>query len=300
MSPPDTSVDQMIGRLASRSHGVVTRVVLLDAGVSAHEIRRRVRSGALLREYAGVYRVGHRAPSVEARYLAAVLACGEEAFLSGAAAAFLFGILKGKPPQPEVTGRKVKRIPGVKTHRSRRIEATVWKGIPVTTVARTLVDLAATLSFDGLSRACHEAEVRFGARPEQVEAVLRPNAKGAHNLRRIIHGEAPITLSRLEKRFLRLLEAANLPLPRTNKPAGAHRVDCRWPDRRLTVELDSYTYHRSRYAWEQDRKRDREARARGDEHRRYTWGDVFEDPAAVLGELEPLLRASRRSAAIPG
>src|SRR3954471_1141311 len=110
MSPLDTSVDQVIGRLASRSHGVVTRVVLLDAGVRAHELRRRVRSGALLRVYPGVYRVGHRAPSVEAWYLAAVLACGEEAVLSGRSAAFLFGILKGKPPPPEVTACKVKRI----------------------------------------------------------------------------------------------------------------------------------------------------------------------------------------------
>src|SRR4051812_7792590 len=101
MSPQTTAV---IGRLASRQHGVVSRIQLLRAGVTPDEIRRRVRSGALLRVHRGVYRVGHRAPSVEARYLAAVLACGDEARLSGRAAAHLFGVLKGRQaPRPEVT-----------------------------------------------------------------------------------------------------------------------------------------------------------------------------------------------------
>jgi hypothetical protein len=70
---------------------------------------------------------------------------------------------------------------------------------------------------------------------------------------------------------------------------GHHPADCRWPDRRLTVELDSYTYHGSRHAWEQDRRREREAYARGDEFRRYTYGDVFEHPARMLAELRSLL-----------
>ena len=81
---------------------------------------------------------------------------------------------------------------------------------------------------------------------------------------------------------------------RPRGPAGAHRVDCRWPRHRLTVELDSYRFHNSRYAWEQDRKREREARARGDEFRRYTWGDVFETPQLTLQDLRPLLAASPR------
>jgi hypothetical protein len=97
------------------------------------------------------------------------------------------------------------------------------------------------------------------------------------------------TLSNLETCFLRLLRRHGLPLPTTNRPAGTHRVDCRWPDHSLTVELDSYTYHNSRYAWEQDRKREREAHARGDHHRRYTYGDVLEQPALMLTELHVLL-----------
>ncbi|HYU60912.1 MAG TPA: hypothetical protein VEK39_09130 [Solirubrobacterales bacterium] len=78
-------------------------------------------------------------------------------------------------------------------------------------------------------------------------------------------------------------------LPQTNRLVGGRRVDCRWPEQRLTVELDGYRYHRSRHAWEQDRRREREARARGDEFRRYTYGDVFEHPRLMLRELGELL-----------
>ncbi len=297
MDPLGITVEERIGRLATKSHGVVTRAALLDAGVTAEQIRCRVRKRALIREYPGVYRVGHRAPSVEARYLAAVLACGEGAVLSGRAAAHLFGLVKGTAPLPEVTAPKLKRVPGVKTTRSTHIERTSWRAIPTTTIPRTLVDLAATLSFDALARACHEAGVLHRTTPSQVEAVLdtRPTTKGATNLRRVLRGEARVTLSRLERRFLARLRRAGLPLPVTNRPAGTKRVDCRWREHRVTVELDSYTFHNSRHAWEQDRRREREARARGDEFRRYTYGDVHEHPGAMLAELAVLLRASRRS-----
>jgi hypothetical protein len=93
----------------------------------------------------------------------------------------------------------------------------------------------------------------------------------------------------MERRFLVLLRRERLPLPTTNKPAGTKRVDCRWPGVALTVELDSYRFHNSRYSWEQDRRREREARARGDEFRRYSYADVCEAPALMLAELRALL-----------
>jgi hypothetical protein len=102
-------------------------------------------------------------------------------------------------------------------------------------------------------------------------------------------GEVRVLLSALERGLLRLLRDGRFPLPRTNEAAGGRRVDCRWPEQRLTVELDSYAFHNSRHSWEQDRRREREARARGDEFRRYTWGDVFESPKTMLAELEGLL-----------
>jgi very-short-patch-repair endonuclease len=105
----------------------------------------------------------------------------------------------------------------------------------------------------------------------------------------VLRGDVPVTLSKLESAFLDLVREAGLPIPETNRLVDSRRVDCRWPAHRLTVELDSYRYHHTRHAWEQDRRREREARARGDEFRRYTFGDVVEDRAPTLAELRALL-----------
>ncbi len=276
---------------------MVRRSELLRVGITPEEIRQRLQKGVLSSTYRGVYRVGHRAPSREARYLAAVLACGEGALLSGRAAAHLWGLLKGTPPIPEVVAPNERRIAGVITHRERGsdlTDAAECRGIPATSVPRTLVDLAGSVPMRLLTRACHEADVLHGMTPDQVEAVLarRPSAKGAAKLRRVIHGETKITLSGLEERFLALLEKEGIEEPQTNRRAGGRRVDCRWPNHRLTVELDGYRYHRTRQSWELDRRREREARLRGDEFRRYTWADVCESPAFMLNELRALLSRS--------
>jgi very-short-patch-repair endonuclease len=217
--------------------------------------------------------------------------------LSGRAAAYLHGLTKGSPPKPEVSTPTHRRVAGIRT-RTRRLdrrETTTVRGIPATTVARTLVDLAGTLEIRDLARAFHEADVRHGTTPRQVESVLErnPNVAGARKMRRVLSGDEPVTLSRLEREFLALLRAAGLPLPRTNRPAGTKRVDCRWPDHRLTIELDSYQFHRTRYAWDQDRRGEREARARRDTSRRYTHADVFQDRRATVADLTALLRATR-------
>jgi hypothetical protein len=165
----------------------------------------------------------------------------------------------------------------------------VWRGIPVTSVARTLIDIAPRLSMEDLARACHEAGVKHGTTPRQVERLLRPNTPGRAKLRAVLRGDVKVLLSKLEKKFIERLKEASLPLPETNRPAGGRRVDCRWPEHNLTVELDSYAYHHSRHAWEQDREREREAHARGDQLRRYTWGDVFDRPVRMITELSQLL-----------
>jgi Transcriptional regulator, AbiEi antitoxin len=292
MRPQSITAEQVIARLASRAHGVVTREELRRAGITPGEIKSRLRIGALIRVHPGVYRVGHRAPSVEARYTAAVKACGGGAALVGRAGAHLFELLDGRTPAPEVAARSMRRVRGVTTRRSARTEAVTFRGIRVATVPEILVDLAASLSLDDLARACHVAGIRYRVRPEHVDAVLhrRPNAAGAKKLRAVLHGDAPVLLSRLEERFRTLLREAVLPLPRTNRPAGSKYVDCRWPDHRLTVELLSYTFHNSRHAWENDQRRQREAYERGDRFRTYTYDDVFERPALVLAELRTLLR----------
>jgi very-short-patch-repair endonuclease len=298
MDPQGRKAERVLARIGGGQHGVVSRAQLLAAGVSAQEIKGRLRNGSLLVEYPGVYRIGHRAPSTEACYMAAVLACGEGALLSGRAAAHLFGLLKGPAPPPEVSAPRQRRVEGIRTRRCRRPDprdATSWRGIPTTTVPRILVDLAAVLAEDDLARACHEAGVRYRTTPREVDAVLarRPGSRGAGKLRRVLRGDVRVTLSALERRFLQHLREAALPLPRTNRPAGGRRVDCRWPEERLTVEVDSYRYHSSRHAWELDRRREREAHARGDEFRRYTWGDVFVGPGSMLAELREVLGRSR-------
>lgn len=129
--------------------------------------------------------------------------------------------------------------------------------------------------------------------PAQVAGVLDrfPNAKGRHHLELVIGRRVLVTLSALERRFLGRLRAAGLrPPDETNRPASGRRIDCRWIKESLTVELDSFTFHNSRHSWERDRRREREAYARGDQIRRYTYGDVFEDPRPMLAELTPLLR----------
>jgi hypothetical protein len=294
MAAKDRTVEEILRAVASRSHGVVTRQELVRAGVTRNEIEQRVASGALIRVHRGVFRVGHTAPSIEARYTAAVKACGNGALLAGCAAAHLFGLLKRPPSLPEVLAPTQRRVKGVVTHRTRRsdlTDATTWRGIPVTTVQRTLVDLAAVLEQDELARAVHEADIRHHITPGQIEAVLsrRHNWSGARKLRRVIWGETPIILSRLEKRFLERLRVAGLPQPEVNRRVDGRYVDCRWPEHHLAVELDSYRYHRTRHVWEQDREREREARARGDEFRRYTWRDVEEEPEPMLADFRSLL-----------
>jgi len=191
-----------------------------SAGVTRQEIASRLQSGGLLRVHRGVYRVGHRAPSLDATYLAAVLAAGEGTLLSGRAAAHLFVLTKSTAPPPEVIARTQRRIEGVTTHRSHSLnarDATTFRGIPVTTVPRTLADLAGELSPDALARACHEAGVRYGTTPKAVEAVLarRPSTPGAKKLRRVLHGDVHVTLSTLEARFLELLSENGLAPPIT-------------------------------------------------------------------------------------
>lgn len=283
-----------MARIATEHHGVVTATQLLEAGLTRSGVRRRVAKGRLHPLFRGVYRVGHAAPSVLATYMGAVLACGPGAVLSGAAAAFLWGLVKSAAPPAEVSVERDRSIEGVVVHRVRFLagpDRDELHRIPITTVPRTLVDLAGRLSLDALARAAHEAEARHGVDATAVLASLgrRPNSPGAANLREIFEGQHRVTLSELERRFLGVLRSEELPLPLTNRPKGGRFVDCRWPERRLTVELDSYRYHHSRHAWEMDRRREREARARGDEFRRYTWDDVTVHTALTLRELRPLL-----------
>jgi hypothetical protein len=226
MAPQDRTVERIIARIASRAHGIVTWAEMRREGVSEAEIKRRVEIGLLIPIYRGVYRVGHTAPSVESDFIAAVKACGGGAVLSGRAAGYLLGLIKKRPPKPEVTAPTERRVKGIKTKRCRRLDrrdVITFRGIPVTSVPRTLVDLAAVLAEEELARACHEAGVRFRTTPRHVEAALKPNSPGARTLRGIMRGEVPVSLSEMERVFFEALRPTGLPLPETNRSADGRR-----------------------------------------------------------------------------
>jgi hypothetical protein len=291
-----STIEQVIARIAGFQHGIVTWGQMIAVGISDEQIRHRVKIGLLIRVYRGVYSVGHRPTSVEAHYMAAVKACGEGAVLCGRAAAYLLGILRcSSPPPPEVATRNQRSVRGVTTRRLAidPLDVAKVKGIPCTTVARTITDLAPKMEDDPFARVCHAAGVKYRTTPRQVNAVMRRRGRcnGAARIRRVMEGEVKVALSVLERAFLDALKAAGLPLPDTNVRIGTHRIDCRWRALGLTVELDSFRYHNSKHSWDGGYEREREARARGEEFRRFTYDDVFGDQTYMLSELRKLLTA---------
>ena len=273
---------------------MVTRRQLLAADIGACSIKRWLAKGLLHRAHPGVYRLGHRAPSREADCLAAVLA-GDGLVVCGFAAAHLYEALR-RQPAIEVTGHLDLDLRGVITRRLAPLgpgEVRTHRGIPVTSPARTVVDLAGRASLDTLAEVSHHLGIRFGLVARDVFAVAarRGRVNGVAKLRAIYDGDAAVLLSRLEREFVALLRRVALPLPRTNRKRGTFYVDCRWPG--VTVELLGFRFHASRHAWERDQRRAREAYARGDEFRTYTWDDVRDSPDVVLAELAPLLLRHR-------
>ena len=282
----------IVAGIAAGQHGRVTREQVVAAGVDRDRIRRWLSDGLLRRVHNGVYAVGHTAPSLHGDLMAAVLACGTGAVLSHRSAGHLLGIIRLRPLAPEVTvpttaGRS---RPGIVVHRVAELHAldvSSLHDIPLATVPRVLLDVAPRLTPAELTRACHEAWIRYRTSPQHVEACLarNPGKPGANRLRRALG--ADVTLSVLEDAFLELLERHGLPASRTNIDHEGDKVDCHWPEHDLTVELLSYRFHASRRAFEAD-----VARRRRSNHVAFTYGDVFERAAQTAAELERRLRSS--------
>lgn len=234
-----------IARLSSEKHGRITTAQLAAAGVDPDRIKRWVADGRLRRVHLGVFAVGHTAPSLHADLMAAVLACGEGAVVSHGSAGHLLGILKTRPPRPEITVPTTagRRRPGIVIHRVKLLhvlDTSTLHDIPVTTAPRVLIDMAPRLTPADLTRACHEAWIRHDTSPRAVEACLdrNPMKQGAAKLRRALGVD--VTLSVLEDGFLELLDSHGLPAPRTNIDHAGDKVDCHWPEHDVTVELLSY------------------------------------------------------------
>jgi hypothetical protein len=295
------SPDAAIAELAERQHGVVARWQLLGLGLGRGAIGRRVEMKRLHVTHRGVYAVGHRRLSRMGWWMAAVLACGPDAVLSHRSAAVLWGILENSPASIEISApRQLAGRAGVRVHTASLAgdERTVEAGIPVTTVARTLLDLAAVLQLHQLNRALERAEALRLAGPTPLVALVARHRgrRGAARLRQALEqGRVlpAVTKSELERRFLTFLEKAGLPRPRTNvwlEIAGEWiEVDCVWSEQRVIVELDSRAYHQTGAAFERDRERDRRLLAAGWRVARVTDHAMEAGPRELQAELAALV-----------
>jgi very-short-patch-repair endonuclease/predicted transcriptional regulator of viral defense system len=286
-----------VAALAGRQHGVVGLRQLLALGLSKNAISRRVATGGLHRLHRGVYAAGHIALTPRSRHLAAVLACGQGALLSHRSAAWLWGVLRFSS-KIEVTAvrPKVDRD-GVTVHRSRRIHAAdraVVDAIPVTSVARTLVDLADVLSEARLADAVHEAEVLrlFDLRALEETLARVGGRRGRHRLRRILADwvdDPTFTRSEAERLLLDLIRTYGLPTPQVNVWVAGYEVDFFWPEANLVVELDGAATHHTRRAFHRDRERDRDLASHGIQVVRVTSRDLKADGPALARQLAAIL-----------
>jgi very-short-patch-repair endonuclease len=227
--------------------------------------------------------------------MAAVLACGPGTVLSHRSAAALWelGLVWGDAV--EVTASSEHRCDGVTVHRSRtlsREHLTVRARIPVTTVARTLIDLADVLDDRALTRAVNEAQVRYRV---QLDAVVNvPGRRGAPRLRAILERSAGApTRSVLEDTFLALIERERLPRPEVNQHVAGYEVDMLWRRQRLIVELDGRRFHDHPRAFERDRERDADLAAAGFTVVRVTWQRLTRQPSREAQRLRALLARNR-------
>jgi Transcriptional regulator, AbiEi antitoxin len=217
----------VVSEVAAGQWGVVSRAQLRRVGVALATVDYWVRAGRLHVVYRGVYAVGHRVMRVEGRRLAAVLACGEGAVLSHRSAAAHWGLLASDAARVEVTAPATRHGPrGIRLHRARFLDArdtTSHEGIPTTTVARTLLDLAATVREDQLERAFAQALFLQLYDHSAIEALLaRTNGhRGTAALAAATAREPKFTKSDWEVRMLRLIRTAGLPEPLVNHPLSA-------------------------------------------------------------------------------
>jgi len=289
MGRKSAPVDLLIARVADVQHGIVATGQLVEAGLKTSAISKRVRSGRLHRIHQGVYAVGHEGLSEEARWMAAVLACGPRAVLSHGSAAVHWGLLRPLDGPIDVTvpthnGRRRRR--GIRIHRCATLGAplrphgtekrpaslvTVRDRVPVTTVARTLVDIRGTLAPYLVRRAVRQAEF-LGLGLGEIKTDR--------------------TRSELERDFLRLCRRYGIPAPEVNVLVGGMTVDFLWRSRRLVVETDSYATHGGTVAFENDRERDLRLRRLGYSAHRFSERQLELEPAAVAADVAAALRVT--------
>ena len=296
--------------MAARQHGVVCRSQLERAGLTRSAVAHRLRTGRLWRVHRGVYAVGRPELSCEGTWIAAVLACGPDAVLSHASAAGLWELRPEHPrasrhvsvPSQSGRSRSRRETGAIVLHRSATLcpgEVTHRRDVPVTTLARTLLDLASALEVRALRSVLREAEYRhrldLGTLRRSLDGTGSSNRHG--RLRRALAPWTPgigQTESDLEMEFLALCARRRLPLPDLQVVIGHHRADFVWPEHALIVETDGYEAHRGRLAFGADRAKDRALQAAGYDVLRFTWSDVVGAPNATVRELRAALKKRER------
>lgn len=287
-----------MAELARRQHGVLSRQQLAGLGLATGAINLRIDNGRLHLLHRGVYAVGHALLTDKGRWMAAALAAGDRAALSYTPAAALWGMRSWRDRILHVTAPAQRSRPGIRFHCSRlpADEVTVEQGIPVTTPARTLFDLAGVVPLAQLRRAVKEAEVKRLWGPLSLPDLLErhPRRAGAAAIRAVI--DAPdrgVTRNDVEEALAALVRRARLPRPRFNAPLklGSRFIepDCLWAEQRVIVEVDGYETHGTRDSFESDRARDRALTAAGWRVIRVTWRQLRDEPEGIARDLRALL-----------
>jgi Transcriptional regulator, AbiEi antitoxin/Protein of unknown function (DUF559) len=281
--------------LAEAQNGVVSRAQLTASGLGGGAISRWLKSGRLHRIHPHVYAVGHTALPLDGRLWAAILYAGPGAVLSHTTAGWIWSLIDDPPRRIHLTAADPRSsLPDVRMHRSRHVAVAKHRGLPVTTVPRTLLDLGSVLSARQLRRALAEAAYRGLLDLAELESVLGRGRPGSRALRGALAHHLPalaLTLSELEQRFLELCDLAGLPPPEVNARVGRMRVDMLWREASVAVELDGAAAHGGWAAIKRDREREMALRARRYQVVRYTWDQVTTRPEDVLTDLRRLLVA---------
>jgi Protein of unknown function (DUF559)/Transcriptional regulator, AbiEi antitoxin len=297
-------LERSIAALAERQHGVVALSQLVVLGLSPKAVRGRARAGRLHRVHHGVYAVGHPLLTAEGRWIAAVLACGDGALLSHRSAAVLWGLREGGGARVDVTTtRRVgRRRTGIRVHwrpSPCHTDAGSCRGVPCTSVARTLLDLAAILPARDLEKACDRAEQLRIFNGRAIDELLArvPGTRGTRCLRAVLselNPQGPLTSTEIERLMLALCKAHPLPQPVVNGWIQLDGIglspDFLWPAAKLIVETDGGT-HRTRKAFEADRRRDQLLAEAGYTTLRFTWRQLTREPERVARTITAVLKA---------
>jgi very-short-patch-repair endonuclease len=294
--------ERELAALARRQHSVISRPQLLAAGLGVRTIRRRVEAGRLHLLHRGVYALGAGRVDRRGRWLAAVLACGEGALLSHRSAAALWGLARPHRGPVEVSAAAGRVRRGITLHEGAifQQDRTLVAEIPVTSVARTLFDLAEVVDERRLAYAFEEADRLRLLELSALDAVCE-RGHGRRALRPIRRLTAAArmpeeTQSPLEDRVLELCERYDLPSPVTGARVLGHEVDALWPVEKLIVEADSWRYHGNREAFERDRARDPAMQIEGYRVIRLTHRRLNEEAEAIASEIRRLLESGDRRA----